>query len=251
VLAKRVVACLDVKDGRVVKGRNFRNLRDAGDPVECALRYRDDGVDELVMLDVSATLEGRLASLRSVEAIADRIDVPFTVGGGVRALDDFRRLLDAGADKVAVNSAALDNPALLAQAAERYGAQCVVLAIDARRSAAGGYELASHSATRPMDVAPLAWALEGARLGAGEILLTSIDRDGTREGFDVEMIAAFAREIAVPLIASGGARDADSFGDAFEAGAHAALGASVFHDGDFTIAAVKARCAERGLATRR
>lgn len=249
MLAKRIVACLDVKDGRVVKGRRFRDLREAGDPVECARRYCEGGVDELVILDVSATLEERIASLRTIEAIAEMVDVPLTVGGGVRNEADFGQLLDAGADKVAVNSAAVPDPQLLRRASERYGTQCVVLSIDALRTGER-YEFATHGGTRPVEGDAIAWAREAERLGAGEILLTSIDRDGTRGGFDLALIAACERAIGIPLVASGGARSPDSFADALLAGADAALGASVFHDNEFSIARVKARCALRGVLVR-
>lgn len=249
MLAKRVVACLDVKDGRVVKGRQFVQLRDAGDPVARARRYCEAGIDELVMLDVAATLEGRIACLKTVERIADEIDVPLTVGGGVRDEEDAIALLDAGADKVALNSAAVADPQRIRRLSERYGAQCVVLSIDARRIG-GRYELATRSATTPVAVDALQWAHEAQGLGAGEILLTSIDRDGMRGGFDLDLVAAFGRALRVPVIASGGARDADSFADAFEAGADAALGASVFHDGDLTIEEIKRRCMQRGLEIR-
>jgi imidazole glycerol-phosphate synthase subunit HisF len=249
MLAKRIIACLDVKDGRVVKGRNFAQLRDAGDPVECAQRYRDEGIDEIVILDVSATLEERIASLRTIEAIAERLDVPVTVGGGVRNEDDFARLLDAGCDKVAVNSAAVADPQLLSRAARRYGSQCVVLSIDARR-AGDAYEFATHSATQAIPRDAIEWAYEGQQLGAGEILLTSIDGDGTRAGFDLELIRRCEARVGVPIVASGGARDADSFADALLAGADAALGASVFHDRELTAASIKQRCGQRGLMVR-
>jgi cyclase len=247
--AKRIIACLDVKNGRVVKGVRFEELRDAGDPASCALQYSREGIDELVMLDVSATLEGRLASLQTVECIASEIDIPLTVGGGVRGEDDAIAILDAGADKVALNTAAVDEPAVLQRLAARYGSQCVVLSIDARR-ANGGYQVVTRSATQTTRLDGLQWARIGAALGAGEILLTAIDRDGTREGFDLELIADFSRVLNVPLIASGGARNADSFADAFAAGADAALAASVFHDGLLDVAAVKRRCRERGIGVR-
>lgn len=249
MLAKRIVACLDVKDGRVVKGRQFTQLRDAGDPVACAQRYRDEGIDEIVILDVSATLEERIASLRTIEAIAHRLDVPVTVGGGVRNEEDFARLLDAGCDKVAVNSAAVADPQLLSRASQRFGSQCVVLSIDARRDG-DGYVFATHSATQAVPRDAIEWACEGERLGAGELLLTSIDSDGTRRGFDLELIARSQARVTIPLIASGGARDADSFADALLAGADAALGASVFHDRALTVANVKQRCKQRGLVVR-
>jgi cyclase len=249
MLAKRIIACLDVKAGRVVKGRKFQNLRAAGDPLECARRYGCEGADELVILDVSATLEERLASLRTVEAVADVLDIPLMVGGGVRDIEDFARLLDAGADKVAVNSAAVGDPALLRRAAARYGRQCVVLSIDARR-AGHRYEFATHSGTCAVQHDAILWASEAERLGAGEILLTSIDRDGTRTGFDLALISGCERALGIPLVASGGARDADSFADALLAGADAALGASIFHDRELSIKQIKRRCAQRGVLVR-
>jgi imidazole glycerol-phosphate synthase subunit HisF len=247
--AKRVIACLDIKDGRVVKGVRFEGLRDAGDPASCALEYRRQGIDELVMLDVCATLEARLASLRTIERIASEIDVPLTVGGGVRSEEDAIRILDAGADKVAVNTAAVEEPAILQRLAARYGSQCVVLSIDARRRNRG-YEVATRSAMQPTGLNAVHWAQSGSALGAGEILLTAIDRDGTRVGFDLVLIAYLSRVLSVPLIASGGARNPDSFADAFVAGADAALAASVFHDGLLSVAAVKQRCRERAIEVR-
>ena len=250
VLAKRIVACLDIRGGRVVKGRQFVALRDAGDPVERALRYRDDGADEIVVLDVSATNEDRLASLQTVEQISRAVDIPVTVGGGVRTVDDFARMLEAGADKVALNTAAVATPALISLAARRFGRQCVVLSIDARR-ANGRYEIAVRSATQAVPKDAVAWAAAGERLGAGEILLTSIDRDGTQEGFDLRLIETVARAVGVPVVASGGASTADSFVAGLAAGADAVLGASAFHSGALSVRAVKQRCAERGLAVRR
>jgi imidazole glycerol-phosphate synthase subunit HisF len=247
--AKRIIACLDIRDGRVVKGRQFRDLRDAGDPVERARRYCKDGVDELVVLDVSATLESRLANLRTIEAIARMLDVPLTVGGGVRRLEDVQRLLDAGADKVAVNSAAFEQPRLLCGAAERFGSQCIVLSIDAR-SDGDRYLVATRSATAAMNADAVAWAREGTALGAGEVLVTSIDRDGERRGFDTALIASIARAVGVPVIASGGAATANDFVDALRAGADAALGASIFHDDDATPGDVKDACAAAGLTVR-
>lgn len=247
--AKRIIACLDVRGGRVVKGVQFRDLRDAGDPVACAQRYRDEGVDELVVLDVSATLEERIANLRTVEAIAASLDVPLAVGGGVRSAQDVQRLLDAGADKVAINSAAYERPALLGEAAQRFGSQCIVLSIDARRSG-DGYAVETRSATQPASIDAVAWAREGAALGAGEILVTAIDRDGSRRGFDCELVARVCDAVRVPVIASGGAALADDFAAALLAGADAALGASIFHDGDATPNDVKAVCRAAGIAVR-
>jgi imidazole glycerol-phosphate synthase subunit HisF len=249
VPAKRIVACLDIADGRIVKGKQFRSLRDAGNPVERALAYRDDGIDEIVVLDVSATLESRLANLRTIEAIAASLDVPLTVGGGVRAIDDVARLLDAGADKVAINSAALERPALLSDAAARFGSQCVVISIDARR-ADDTYAIASHSASRSLARNPFAWANEAQRLGAGEVLVTSIDRDGERRGFDLDLVRGICAAVDVPVVASGGASTPGSFAEVLVAGADAALGASIFHDGDASAADVKAACRAQGLAVR-
>jgi imidazole glycerol-phosphate synthase subunit HisF len=249
VLAKRIIACLDIRAGRVVKGRCFVDLRDAGDPLECAMTYCREGIDELVVLDVSATLEDRLASCTTVENVARAVNVPVTVGGGVRSIDDFSRLLDSGADKVAVNSAALDRPELIAEAAERFGTQCVVLSVDTRRRNAR-LELATHSASVSHNVDPIDWASRGQALGAGELLLTSIDRDGTRTGFDVASVSNASKRLTIPVIASGGAVDAGSFADVLAAGADAALGASVFHFGDVAIGAIKRTCAARGLEIR-
>jgi imidazoleglycerol phosphate synthase cyclase subunit len=249
MLAKRVIACLDVRDGVVVKGRRFVELREVGDPVKLAQRYDDDGVDEIVVLDISATLEGRVASLKAVEAIACAIDVPLTVGGGVRCIEDIRRVLDAGADKVAVNSAAYTDPELIARAAERFGKQCVVSSIDARRTN-GRYEVIARSATAPAGLEAIAWAQTCDRMGAGEILLTSIDRDGMQQGFDAELISAVASSVGIPVVASGGAATPDSIADAFAAGADAALAASILHDGRYTIGQIKARCIERGVLVR-
>lgn len=249
VLAKRIVACLDVRDGRVVKGQRFQNLRDAGDPVALATRYCDEGIDELVLLDVSATLEERLATLAVVEALARTIDVPLTVGGGIRSVDDMARLLEAGADKVSVNTAALKQPELLAQGAERFGSQCVVLAIDACR-VEGREVIATHSGGHIRNRDPIRWAQTGAALGAGEILLTSIERDGEARGFDCELVARMTAALDIPVIASGGANTAESFAEAFEAGADAALGASCFHFERLRVADVKDACARRGIAVR-
>jgi len=249
MLAKRIVACLDVAGGRVVKGVRFENLRDAGDPVANAQRYCREGADELVVLDVSATRESRGAALDTVARVAEAIDIPLTVGGGVKDRDDVARYLEAGADKVAVNSAALADPGLIERCSERFGAQCVVLSIDAMR-VGDGYHIATHGGSVPHARDALDWALEGQARGAGEVLLTSIDRDGTRSGFDLDLIELFAHRLRVPLVASGGARGATCFADALLAGADAALGASVFHDGDCTLGGVKAFCRSAGLEIR-
>jgi cyclase len=247
--AKRIVPCLDVRGGRVVKGRQFAELRDAGDPVALARRYCRDGADDIVLLDVTATLESRVASLETVERVARSINVPLTVGGGVRCLDDIDRLLRAGADKVALNSAAVDDPELLSQAARRYGSQSVVVAIDARRGG-DGYRVRTRSASAGTPLDAVDWAARAARLGAGEVLLTSIDRDGTAGGYDAALTVAVVEAVGVPVIASGGARDAESLADILAAGADAALAASIFHDGVVSIAEAKRVCAARGLEMR-
>jgi cyclase len=247
--AKRIIACLDIRDGRVVKGRKFRDLRDAGDPVERARAYRDDGIDELVVLDVSATLESRLANLDTIAAIAAMLDIPLTVGGGVRSLTDVQRLLDAGADKVGINSAALDRPALLGEAAGRFGSQCIVLSIDARRRERS-YTVASHSGSKTLAIDAIAWAREGTARGAGEVLITSIDRDGERSGFDCTLVAQISSAVDVPVIASGGASNIEDFVTVLRRGADAALGASVFHDGEVRAGHIKAACSRAGLAVR-
>jgi imidazoleglycerol phosphate synthase cyclase subunit len=247
--AKRIVPCLDVRDGRIVKGTRFEGLRDAGDPVERAVAYCAQGADDIVVLDVTATLEMRLAALAAIERIATHIDVPLTVGGGIRSIEDIERLLRAGADKVAVNSAAVDDPSLLARAAERFGSQSIVIAIDARRDG-DTYRVRTRSATANTPLDAIAWAARAVECGAGEVLLTSIDRDGTQDGYDLELVAAVAAAVDVPLIASGGARDASSFVEVFEAGADAALAASIFHDGRASVADVKRACAQRSLEMR-
>jgi cyclase len=249
MLAKRVVACLDVRDGRVVKGQRFLNLRDAGDPVALAMRYCAEGMDELVLLDVSATLEERLATIGIIEALAREIDIPLTVGGGIRSVDDMARLLEAGADKVSVNSAALKQPDLLARGAERFGSQCIVLAIDTC-GIDGREQIATHSGGRVRDRDPIRWAQTGAAFGAGEILLTSIERDGEARGFDCDLLARMTAQVDVPVIASGGANTAESFAEAFEAGADAALGASCFHFERLRPSEIKAACADRGIVVR-
>lgn len=249
--AFRIVPCLDVRAGRVVKGVNFINLRDLGDPVEHARSYRDEGADELVFLDITATVEERGAMRRVVEAVAEVLDIPFTVGGGVRRVDDAGALLGAGADKVAVNTAAVTEPALLSRLAERFGSQCVVLAVDARRcSGAEGWEVVTHGGRTPTGRDALAWIAEGTRRGAGEILLTSMDRDGTGEGFDEELLAAARASTGVPLIASGGGETAEHFAAAAAAGADAGLAATIFHERRVAIAALKRRLAALGVAVR-
>lgn len=251
-VAIRVIPCLDVSDGRVVKGVNFVNLRDAGDPVELAHRYDSEGADELTFLDVSASAEGRATMLEVVRRTAEEVFVPLTVGGGVRSVDDVDRLLRAGADKVGVNTAAIARPALVDEVAQRFGNQVLVLSLDARRSAAtpSGYEVTTHGGSRGTGIDALAWAREVADRGAGEILLNSMDADGTRAGFDLEMLAAVRAAVDVPLIASGGAGTAAHFADAALAGADAVLAASVFHFGQVSLAEVKRELARAGLPVR-
>ncbi|HPC84187.1 MAG TPA: imidazole glycerol phosphate synthase subunit HisF [Thermoanaerobaculaceae bacterium] len=247
--AFRVIPCLDVDAGRVVKGVNFVNLRDMGEPAELARRYRDEGGDELVFLDISATVEGRAALRGVVERVAEVLDIPFTVGGGVASVEDAGELLLAGADKVAVNSAAVADPTLLTRLAERFGSQCVVLAIDARRRD-GGWEVVTHGGRRATGLDAVAWAREGAARGAGEILLTSMDRDGTGLGFDCELLAAVRAAVELPLVASGGGETSEHFAAAARAGADAGLAATIFHEARVSIAALKQELAQRGLLVR-
>ncbi len=254
-LAIRVIPCLDVDDGRVVKGVNFTGLRDAGDPVELAARYDAEGADELVFLDITASSGDRKTMLDVVRRTADCIFIPLTVGGGVRSPDDFNLLLRAGADKVSLNTAAIADPNLLSQAAERFGAQCVVLSIDARRCPPGvstesGFEVTTHGGRRSTGIDAIAWAIEGTKRGAGEILLNSMDADGTKAGFDLRLIEGVRSVVQVPLIASGGAGALTDFAPAVNAGADAVLAASVFHFGEFSVAEVKQELNEAGIPVR-
>lgn len=254
-LAVRVIACLDVDAGRVVKGINFEGLRDAGDPVELAAAYDRQGIDELVFLDITASSGERATMLDVVRRTAESVFIPLTVGGGVRAVDDFDRLLRAGADKVGVNTAAINDPALLERAAARFGAQCVVVSVDARRTHDGattpsGFEVTTHGGRHGTGIDAIAWAREATERGAGEILLNSMDADGTRQGFDLELIEAVRSVVAVPVIASGGAGAAEHFPPAVEAGADAVLAASIFHFNQVSIAEVKAALQGAGLPVR-
>jgi cyclase len=250
--AKRVIPCLDVTAGRVVKGVRFVDLKDAGDPAELAAAYDQAGADELVFLDITASSDERRILLDAVARTADQVFIPLTVGGGVRSVEDMQELLSHCADKVSVNSAALAEPALMTRGAEIFGSQCVVLAIDARRrEGAAGWEVYSHGGRKPTGRDAVEWAAEGERLGAGEILLTSMDRDGTQAGYDLELLAAVSSAVRLPVIASGGAGSAEHMYQALTAGgAEAALAASIFHFGEVSLAEVKAWLAQRGLEIR-
>lgn len=247
---KRVIPCLDVDAGRVVKGTNFVGLRDAGDPVELAARYDEEGADELVFLDITATHEGRDTVVDLARRAADNVFIPFTIGGGIRSLSDAQQVLDAGADKVSINSAALDNPGLIDELAEHFGAQCVVLAIDARSNPNGGWEVFRAGGRQATGKEAVAWAREGTERGAGEILLTSMDRDGTKDGYDLPLTSAVSETVAVPVIASGGAGKLGDLGEALNAGADAVLLASLLHFGEITVAEAKAALASEGIPVR-
>lgn len=254
MLKARVIPCLDVKDGRVVKGIKFQGLRDAGDPVEQSSRYITEGADELVILDVSATPEGRGHAATTVEAVRRVINIPLTVGGGVRSVDDAEVLLSAGADKVAVNSAAVSEPELLTRLAERFGKQCTILALDAARrdpqTPQAGWEVVVRSGKVRTGKDVVEWAQEAERRGAGEVLLTSWDRDGTGEGYDLALLRAVRQAVSVPIIASGGAAHAQHLAEGLSAGADAVLAATIFHDGHLTVGGVKADLHKQGIAVR-
>ena len=251
MLAKRIIPCLDVKDGRVVKGVNFVNIRDAGDPVELARYYSDQGADEIVFLDITATHEARKTVAHVVEKTAEQVFVPLTVGGGIRTLEDFRELLRAGADKISVNSAAVARPELITQAAERFGSQCVVLAVDARSRGDGAWEVVVAGGRKPTGLDLLDWVKRGEALGAGEILLTSMDADGTKAGFDLPMTRAVTEAVGIPVIASGGCGSLSHFAQVFEeTGCDAALAASLFHFGELTVPQVKDYLRERSIPVR-
>jgi cyclase len=250
-LAKRIIPCLDVTAGRVVKGVNFVELRDAGDPVEIARRYDEQGADELCFLDITASSDARDIILHVIEAVAAQVFIPLTVGGGIRQVADVRRLLNAGADKVSINTAAVQNPELVAQCTGRFGSQCIVIAIDAKRSGPGRWEVYTHGGRRPTGRDAIEWAREAQALGAGEILLTSMDRDGTREGFDIPLTRAVAEAVDVPVIASGGVGSLDHLAQGVAEGkADAVLAASIFHFGEFTVRQAKEFMAGRGIEVR-
>jgi cyclase len=246
-----VIPCLDVDAGRVVKGVNFVNLVDAGDPVELAARYDTEGADEVVFLDITASSDARDTIVDIARRTAEQVFIPFTIGGGVRTVDDGRRLLRAGADKVAINTAAIAEPALVSAMAREFGAQCVVVAIDARRRPDGGFAVYTHGGRNPTELDAVQWAVECERLGAGEILLTSMDRDGTRDGFDIELTRAVVDAVGVPVVASGGVGTLEHLAEgALAGGADAVLAASIFHFGQHTVREAKAYLAARGLTVR-
>ena len=252
MLAKRIIPCLDVTAGRVVKGINFVQLKDAGDPVEVARRYDDQGADELTFLDITASSDDRDIILHVIEQVAAQVFIPLTVGGGVRRVEDVRRLLNAGADKISINTAAVQDPQLVADAAGRYGAQCIVVAIDAKQVAPGRWSVFTHGGRNNTGMDAIDWARRVEALGAGEILLTSMDRDGTRNGFDLGLTRAVADAVSVPVVASGGVGSLDDLVDGVTLGrADAVLAASIFHFGEFTVGQAKARMAERGIEVRR
>jgi len=250
MLAKRIIPCLDVNAGRVVKGIRFAGLRDAGDPAQRALVYDRQGADELVMLDVSATPEQRSTRLETVRRIRERLSIPLVVGGGVRSAADVGVLLEAGADKVAVNTAAVKSPGLVREIAARFGSQCTVLALDAARSPAGGWQVVIRSGSRRTTIDAVDWAHRAVESGAGEILLTSFDRDGTRAGYDLELLGAVCKRVAVPVIASGGAAEPAHLLEALQAGADAVLAASIFHYGEYSVSDVKRYLASRKIEVR-
>jgi cyclase len=249
---KRIIPCLDVDRGRVVKGVKFVGIRDAGDPAACARAYHEQGADELVFLDITASAEARPILLEAVRKTAEEVFLPLTVGGGIRSVENARELLRAGADKVSLNTAAVERPDLIREVAEAFGCQCVVLAVDARRRAGGGWEVTTHGGRTPTGKDVLEWIEEGARRGAGEILLTSMDADGTKEGYDLELTRKVSQAVGVPVIASGGAGRKEHFAEVLgeEGGADAALAASLFHFGELTVPEVKRYLQERGIAVR-
>ena len=254
-LAKRIIPCLDVDNGRVVKGVNFVDIRDAGDPVEIAKRYNEQGADEITFLDITATHEGRDTTVHTVENIAAEVFIPLTVGGGIRSVEDIRAMLNAGADKVGINSAAIKNPDFVKQASERFGAQCIVVAIDAKQVSSAGepirWEIFTHGGRNPTGIDAVEWAAKMAANGAGEILLTSMDRDGTKNGFDLPLTRAISDAVSIPVIASGGVGNLQHLVDGItEGGADAVLAASIFHFGEYTVPEAKRYMAARGIEIR-
>ena len=254
-LAKRIIPCLDVENGRVVKGVNFVDIRDAGDPVEIAIRYNEQGADEITFLDITASHEGRDTTVHTVEKIAEEVFIPLTVGGGIRTVEDIRTMLNAGADKVSINTAAIHNPDLVRESAERFGSQCIVVAIDAKRVAdvdgEPRWEIFTHGGRKPTGIDAVAWAVRMAELGAGEILLTSMDRDGTKNGFELGVTRAITDAVEIPVIASGGVGTLDHLVEGITVGgADAVLAASIFHFGEYTVPQAKAYMARRGIEVR-
>jgi imidazole glycerol-phosphate synthase subunit HisF len=254
-LAKRIIPCLDVDCGRVVKGVNFVGIRDAGDPVEIAMRYNEQGADEITFLDITASHEGRDTTVHTVEQIAEHVFIPLTVGGGIRSVEDIRTMLNAGADKVSINTAAIHNPELVRESAERFGSQCIVVAIDAKRvddfDGKPRWEIFTHGGRKPTGINAVEWAQKMADLGAGEILLTSMDRDGTKNGFELGVTRAITDAVEIPVIASGGVGNLDHLVDGVvQGGADAVLAASIFHFGEYTVPEAKAYMAERGIEVR-
>ncbi|RLA58058.1 MAG: imidazole glycerol phosphate synthase subunit HisF [Gammaproteobacteria bacterium] len=254
-LAKRIIPCLDVESGRVVKGVNFVDIRDAGDPVEIAIRYNEQGADEITFLDITASHEGRDTTVHTVEKIAEEVFIPLTVGGGIRTVEDIRTMLNAGADKVSINTAAIHNPELVRESAERFGSQCIVVAIDAKRvddvDGSPRWEIFTHGGRKPTGIDAVAWAVRMAQLGAGEILLTSMDRDGTKNGFELGVTRAITDAVEIPVIASGGVGNLDHLVEGITiGGADAVLAASIFHFGEYTVPQAKAYMAERGIEVR-
>jgi imidazole glycerol-phosphate synthase subunit HisF len=251
MLAKRIIPCLDVTGGRVVKGTKFLELRDAGDPVECAKAYDAQGADELVFLDITASSDNRATMVDVVERTASECFMPLTVGGGIRTVDDMKVMLRAGADKVSINTSAIQRPELVREGAKRFGSQCIVVAIDARRRPEGGWTVYTHGGRSPTDLEAVAWAKTVADLGAGEILLTSMDADGTKEGYDMDLVRSVSEAVSIPVIASGGAGKLEHMADVLlHAGADAVLAASIFHFGEYTVGDVKRFLAERGVPVR-
>jgi len=251
VHTKRIIPCLDVNNGRVVKGTNFVNLRDAGDPIEVGIEYNKAGADELVFLDITASSDAREIKAELVRKVAETIFIPFTVGGGIRSVEDFKMILREGADKVAVNSAAIMNPTLISEAAEKFGSQCVVVAIDAKRREDGGWNIFKNGGRVDMGIDAVEWAMKAEKLGAGEILLTSMDCDGTKAGYDIELTKMVSQNVSIPVIASGGAGNEEHFYEALsEGGADAALAASLFHYKELEINKVKSYLREKGISVR-
>jgi imidazole glycerol-phosphate synthase subunit HisF len=254
MLAKRIIPCLDVTDGRVVKGTNFVDLVDAGDPIEAAVEYNLQGADELVFLDITATSDGRETMVEVIKKTAEKVFIPLTVGGGIRSVDDMRTMLNSGADKISINSAAIRNPDIIHQGADRFGSQCIVLAIDAKRDELnpGRWKVYSHGGRKCTGIDALKWAVRGEELGAGEILLTSMDRDGTKNGYDIELTKTISEHVSIPVIASGGAGNLNHLFEVLSNGkADAVLAASIFHFGTYTVPEAKKYLAERGIVTRK